>query len=127
MNTIIKEPLYASIPFGRQIEYSSKVYGKKLFIKKLQAYQKELSAKKNIYLSACITECEIVLNGQIEPHIKVEFINYPKFPLEEPVFKHEIEALTVFLMTELEQNRVVINFHNESKMLEQTSEINSKI
>jgi hypothetical protein len=45
----------------------------------LQDFQYKLSKKKNIYLNACLSECEIILNGQVEPHIKVEFINYPRF------------------------------------------------
>lgn len=127
MNTIVSKTLSATIAFGMQIGYSEKLYSKDMFVDKLQLYQKELIAKKNIYLSACISECEIVLNGQLEPHIKVEFINYPKFPLEGLIFKYEIESLTAFLMSELKQNRVVIIYHDETKMIEQNSHINPKI
>ena len=78
-------------------------------------------------MSASVTPCEIVLSGQVEPHLKLEFINYPKFPMPEADFKKEIELLTVFLMQKLKQNRVVIVYHNETKMYEQNKNIDPRI
>ena len=55
---------------------------------------------------------------QVEPHYKLEFINYPKFPLSEKQFKEETEQLAIYLMTNLKQNRIVTVYHNETKMFE---------
>jgi hypothetical protein len=55
----------------------------------LQAYQDAVIKNKQIYLSVSITHCKIILSGQIEPHLKISFINYPKFELSPAVLKHE--------------------------------------
>lgn len=127
MTIIVSKTFSATITFGMQIGYTEKLYSKDEFINNLQKFQKKQIFERNIYLSACISKCEIVLNGQIEPHIKLDFINYPKFPLDEGIFKYEIELLTTFLMDQFNQNRVVIVYHDETKMLEQNSNVNPKI
>jgi len=33
------------------------------------------------------------MSGQVEPHLLLSFINYPKFPLEIEVLKYEIISL----------------------------------
>ena len=125
---IISTPNYsATITIGSQIGYSTDLYSKKTLINALQQFQKEQIKERNVYLSCCISECEIVLSEQIEPHFKLDFINYPKFPLEEKPFKNEIELLTVFLMDELHQNRIVVVYHNETKMFENNKEIDPRI
>jgi hypothetical protein len=127
MNIICKPNYSASITIGSQIEYSNDIYSKETLISILQQFQKEQIKKRNVYLSACISECDIVMSGQLEPHFKLDFINYPKFPLEEKPFKKEIELLTVFLMDKLSQNRIVIVYHNETKMFEKNEEIDPRI
>lgn len=127
MNIIIKPNLSATITIGTQIGYTTDFFSKERLINLLQQFQKNQIAERNVYLSACISECEIVLSGQAEPHFKLDFINYPKFPLEEIQFKSEVELLAVYLMEELSQNRLVIVFHNETRMLEKTNEIDPRI
>lgn len=127
MNVITNKTLTATITFGRQIGYTNDIYPKEKFINVLQQFQKNQIAERNVYLSVCISECEIVLSGQIEPHLKLDFINYPKFPLEEVQFKSEVELLAIHLMGELAQNRIVIIFHNETKMLEKADKIDPRI
>ena len=127
MNIITKPTFFASISIGTQIEYSNKSYSKEKFVKILQQFQKKQISERKVYFSACISECEIVLSGQIEPHIKLEFINYPKFSLSEKKFKSEIEILILFLMDKLNQNRIVIVYHNETKMFEKSKEIDPRI
>ena len=97
------------------------------FIKTLQQFQKKQISEREVYLSTCVSECEIVLSGQVEPHFKLDFINYPKFTLDEIKFKREIELLTVFLMDTLQQNRIVVVYHNETKMFEKIKEIDPRI
>lgn len=127
MNITSKPNYSASITIGSQIGYSTDLYSKEILISVLQQFQKEQIKERNVYLSACISNCDIVLSGQVEPHFKLEFINYPKFPLEEKPFKKEIELLTVFLMDKLTQNRIVVVYHNETKMFENNKEIDPRI
>lgn len=127
MNIIIKQNLSATIIIGVQIGYTTNSYNKEKLRTTIQQFQKLQITERGIYLSACISECEIVLSGQIEPHFKLDFINYPKFPLEETQFKSEVELMAIYLMEELAQNRLVIVFHNETKMLEKTDGIDPRI
>jgi len=127
MNIITSPSYSATIAIGLQLGYSNQLYQKEQLTGPLQKFQRKQIAERSVYLSACISECEIVLNGQIEPHIKLEFINYPKFPLEEKQFKSEVELLSIYLMKELEQNRIVIVYHNETKMFEKNEEIDPRI
>lgn len=127
MNIISKSTYSATITIGSQIGYSTGLYSKETLISILQQFQKSQITARKIYLSACISECDIVMSGQVELHYKLEFINYPKFPLEEKVFKKEIELLTVFLMDKLQQNRVVVVYNDETKMFKKNKEIDPRI
>ncbi len=120
--------LSAVITIGRQFGYSkTHLYSKETLVKLLQTFQKKQIDERNVYLSVCISECDIVLSGQVEPHFKLTFINYPKFPLEEATFKKEIELLTTFLIHKLKQNRIVVVYHNETKMFEKERKIDPRI
>ena len=127
MNIITKPSFTASITIGTQIGYTSDSYSKEILINYLQEFQKKQIQESVIYLSAFVSEGSIVMNDQIEPHFKLDFINYPKFPIPEKRFKQEIELLTVFLMDKLQQNRVVVVYQNETKMFEKSSTIDPRI
>ncbi|MNY26745.1 hypothetical protein D3C86_1606100 [compost metagenome] len=96
-------------------------------INELQEYQKQRINEASIYLSASISECNIVLSGQDEKHIKLEFINYPKFALEIEVFKKEIVKLGSHLLHKMQQNRTVIIFSDDTIMLEIDEVIDPRI
>ena len=117
----------ATITIGLQKAYTQHLWSKLEVIAKLQDAQNKLIRDKEVYLSAAVSECEIVLSGQIEPSLKLDFINYPKFPLKEKTFKENVLLLTKSLMKELNQNRVVIVFHNDIIMLENSSDIDPRI
>lgn len=117
----------ATITLGLDIGYSNEQYDKKHLINELQKYQKKRIDEANIYLSASISECHIVLSGQNEKHIKLEFINYPKFPMDVEVFKKEIVKLGSHLLNKLQQNRTVIIFPDETIMLEVDKGIDPRI
>ena len=117
----------ASITIGLQKCYSNQFFAKNNYIEALQTYQKKLIKEKNIYLSASVSDCLIVLNKQEEPHLKLEFINYPKFPLKEGVFKIEVNQLGQYLMKQFEQNRIVIVYHNETVMFEIEENVDFRI
>ncbi len=117
----------ATITLGLERGYTKSLYSKDHVIGALQSYQKKRIAEANIYLSASITDCNIVLSGQNEPHLKLEFINYPKFPLDIEVFKKEIIDLGTHLLHAMKQNRTVIVFTDETYMLEVNKEIDPRI
>lgn len=117
----------ATITIGLEIGYSKKVYNKESLIYELQEYQKQRIDEANIYLSASVSECNIVLSGQYEKHLKIEFINYPKFPLEVEVLKEEIIKLGLHLLNKRQQNRTVIVFPDETIMLEIDAAIDPRI
>ncbi|MDA0195589.1 MAG: hypothetical protein O2887_08075 [Bacteroidetes bacterium] len=117
----------ASITLGRNVGYSDTLIDKAAVIAFIQGYQNELIMNKNIHLSVSLSECEIILSGQREPHLKLNFINYPKFPLSEKQLKEEIEKMAKSLIEKFEQNRVVIEYPDETIMLENSGEIDPDI
>ena len=127
MKVIKTSTFNATITIGLQKGYSEELYTKEKLIKALQDYQKKLITEKDIYLSACVLDCLIVLDNQLEPHLKIEFINYPKFPLEKEVFKSNINSLGEFLMKKFEQNRIVIVYQDETIMFEIEDKIDFRI
>jgi hypothetical protein len=127
MNIIRTETFTASITIGLELGYTKELLSKNLVIKELQAYQKKRIDEANIYLSASVCECSIVLSGQNEAHLKLEFINYPKFPLEKEVFKQEIIDLGSYILAKMQQNRTVIVFSDETYMLELNEVIDPRI
>lgn len=117
----------AVITLGLEIGYSKELYKKENLINTLQEYQRQRMDEVSIYLSASISECIIVLGGQEEKHIRVEFINYPKFPLDVEVFKNEIIKLGAHFLKKMQQNRTVIVFTDETIMLEIDEAIDPRI
>ena len=117
----------ASIFIGLEFGYTQKQIDENLVIESLSELQKQLSAEKNIFLSASVSKTVIVLNNQKEPHLKIDFINYPKFPLDENIFKDEVLIIGKELMKQFEQNRILIIYTDETVMLEQSEEIDPRI
>lgn len=117
----------AQVTIGLEKGYTQELISKVAIIEFLQDYQNILFKEKNIALSASVTACDIVFSGQVEPHLKLKFINYPKFPLNEALLKKEIEFMTHALMKEFSQNRVVIEYMDETVMFEDTDEIDPRI
>ncbi len=127
MNRTSTKPFPATITIGLQTGYTHKQINKCDVIAHLQNWQDELIHEKNLYLSVSVSDCQIVLSGQVEPHLKLSFINYPRFPLKEEVLKQEIEALTKSLIKSFKQNRVVIEYPDETVMFEDSPEIDPRI
>lgn len=117
----------AKVTLGLEVGYSEKLIEKSKIIEHIQKVQNDLIHSKNIFLSVSISETNIVMGGQIEPHVTLSFINYPKFPLKVDVLKSEIESLTMELMKHFEQNRTIIEYLDETVMLEQREEIDPRI
>ncbi|QXP62108.1 hypothetical protein [Polaribacter sp. HaHaR_3_91] len=121
------KPFSAKVTLGLELGYTEKLIEKTEIIQYLQKIQKDLILTENIYLSVSISDTNIVMSGQIEPHILLSFINYPKFPLKPEKLKKEIEKLTKQLMRKFKQNRIVIEYLDETVMLEQSEEIDNRI
>lgn len=117
----------ASIFIGLEYGYTQKQINENLVIESLSKLQKNLSKEKDIYLSASISKTVIVLNNQKEPHLKINFINYPKFPLDENIFKDEVLIIGKELMKQFKQNRILIIYTDETVMFEQSEEIDPRI
>lgn len=127
MERITIKPFSAVLTIGLELGYEKVKIAESEMIAYLQSYQDTLIKNKQIYLSASIANCTIVLSGQIEPHLKISFINYPKFELSPTVLKHEIEELSKQLMLTFKQNRVVIEYLDETIMLEKSAEVDPRI
>lgn len=121
------DPFSATVTIGLELGYTAEPIEKAKIIECIQDYQNELIQEKDLILSVSLIDCTIVLSGQVEPHLKLRFINYPKFPLEEHILKTEIENLTKKLMDEFQQNRVVIEYLDETILLEKSALIDPRI
>lgn len=121
------EPFKAKITFGKYRGYTDEIITEYDFIRTIQQYQEKLIKDKNIFLSVSVSNTVIVLSGQEEPHFVLNFINYPKFPLDIKTLKTEIELFIENLMVVFKQNRVVIEYLDETMMLEFSDDIDPKI
>ena len=127
MNRKTVKTFSAKVTIGLEKAYEKEKIEKDRVIEFIQKIQNELIQNKSIYLSVSVSECEIVMSGQIEPHLVLNFINYPKFPLDEDVLKMEIEELTKKIALQFKQNRVVIEYLDETVMFEQNDNIDPRI
>ena len=127
MRRISVNPFSAVLTLGLEYGYEQIKIEENDVIKFIQSYQSELIQEKNIYLSVSISKCFIVLSGQTEPHLKISFINYPKFQLSHTLLKIEIEDLSKQLMLQFKQNRVVIEYLDETVMFENSENIDPRI
>ena len=130
---IIKPPKKVSIDhfkseitIGLEEGYTQKLIDKSEVIGFLQKFQDNL-IEKEIYLSAKVTACDIVLSGQIEPHLSISFLNHPKYPLKLEKVKNILEQLVMELMKRFKQNRIVLIHSDETVMFESSDQIDNRI
>jgi hypothetical protein len=117
----------AVINIGLRYGYSEKEIEPDEIFKAIQEFQNELIEENEVYLSVSATPCHIILSGQKEPHLKLGFINYPKFPLDEKVLKAHIGELALRLMKQFSQKQMVIEYPDQTLMLETTRENDPRI
>jgi hypothetical protein len=127
INRITTEPFFALITIGSNHGYSENGITENELIEFIQKYQDKLIEELRLYLSVCLSECKIVMSGQVEPHYKLSFINYPRFPYVIDILRTEVETFAQSLMERFDQNRVVVEFPDETVMFEQSDEIDPKI
>ena len=118
MKTTTCKTFKAEATFGLKRGYKDELMSIEEFKLNLIEAQKEVYKETNLRLSTKITPCSIVFSGQDEPSVDLSFIQYPKFPYQEPLLKNGIMRLVEVLMVKLEQNRVVVVLPDETIMLE---------
>jgi hypothetical protein len=127
MNIVKNKTFTAKAVIGLVRGYSQDSISTTEFKKVLQDAQKKIYQHYGIGLSVKSTNCEIIFLGQEEPSIDLQIIQYPKFPQTEEILKKMFLALIEMMMLELDQNRVVIVFSDETIMLEQLDTIDPNI
>ena len=127
MNIIKNKTFTANAVIGLVRGYSQKKISIVEFKKVLLSAQQKIQEQHAIGLSVKLTSTEIIFLGQEEPSIDLQIIQYPKFPQTEEMLKKVFLELIEILMLELEQNRVVIVFTDETIMLEQSDIIDPNI
>ena len=127
MNIIKNKTITANAVIGLVRGYSQKKISIVEFKKVLLSAQQKIREQHEIGLSIKLSSTEIIFLGQEEPSIDLQIIQYPKFPQTEEVLKKVFLEFIEILMIELEQNRVVIVFTEETIMLEQSDIIDPNI
>ncbi|MDA8591465.1 hypothetical protein N9L09_00700 [Flavobacteriaceae bacterium] len=117
----------SEIIIGLEEGYTQKLIDKSEVIGFLQKFQDNLIEKEDIYLSAKVTACDIVLSGQIEPHLSISFLNHPKYPLKLDKLKDILNHLVMELMRRFKQNRIVLMHSDETVMFESSDQIDNRI
>jgi hypothetical protein len=117
----------AEVTIGLYRNYTSELISVEEFNEALLKAQQAIKQDLNILLSVKTRMCQIQFLGQNEPSIELQFIQYPKFIVDELDLKNAIVELIKSLMIKLEQNRIVIVFTDETIMLEQTMDIDHNI
>ena len=127
MNIIKNKTFNANAVLGLVRGYSKKSISISEFKKVLVSTQQKIYQQYAVGLSVKLSTTEIIFLGQEEPSVDLQIIQYPKFPQTEETFKKVFLEFIEILMLELEQNRVVIVFTDETIMLEQSDAIDPKI
>ena len=127
MKIIKNKTFTANAVIGLVRGYSQKKISIVEFKKVLLSAQQKIREQHEIGLSIKLSSTEIIFLGQEEPSIDLQIIQYPKFPQTEEMLKKVFLELIEILMLELEQNRVVIVFTEETIMLEQSDIIDPNI
>lgn len=117
----------SEITIGLEEGYTQKEIDKSEVIGSIQQFQDNLIEKGDVYVSAKVTSCDIVMSGQVEPHLSISLINKPKFSLSKDTFKDVVEQLGRDLMERFKQNRIVVMHSDETVMLEKDDQIDGRI
>ena len=127
MKTITLPKWSACITIGMQKGYTEE----RLELNEIKNHLKDIQEiqikREQLYLSANVYLSDIVLSGHDEPHLNLNFINYPRFPASQEQLKRGVLEIAEYLQRILEQNRVLITFEQEIIMLEENREINKGI
>jgi len=120
-------PLKADLTLGLNRLYSKVRHDIQDVVDALTKAQIKLFEEHEIKLSARVTPCRIVFAGQDEESVTIGFINYPKFPVNQPDFELAVEYIAGHLMEMLSQNRLVIEYPEKTVMLESSDAMDPDI
>jgi hypothetical protein len=121
------ETYTGAINLGLKKGYSDQVFKKEEVYLFITNYQIKLIQSYGQYLSASLSEMDIVFAGQVEPHLQIRFILYPRFPMAKDDFKSAIRNLALELMKTFGQNRILVEFSDQTLMLQDSEEIDPRI
>ncbi|MFD1016189.1 hypothetical protein [Winogradskyella rapida] len=127
INQVTVPSFTAEITIGLNKGYSNDAWTLNDLKHKLVRAQQKLRDTERILLSVKLTLCDIVFLGQDEPSVTLSFINYPKFQIEHQLLKKGVLFIAEQLMKELNQNRIVIVFKDQTVMLEASHDIDNNI
>ena len=117
----------AKASIGLAERYSNQIILPEDFENALKEAQENVRDACGVSLSAAVTYGKIVFLGQNEPTAFLSFIQYPKFTNEEETLQEGVMCLVEIIAKRLNQNRVVIEFPEETIMIEQSDEIDPNI
>jgi len=109
---------YASVLVGLESRTTGFLLDKEVVLLRLRALQEQLIFENGLYLSATVTECSIQLGEHRVPHLRLDFFNNPKASMTPDAFKPIIEKMAGHLMRAAGQLLVIIEFSDETVMLE---------
>jgi hypothetical protein len=118
---------YGMITLGLRRGYAGSAITKEEVYIVLRELQEKLIREEQVYLSANCYGSEVVLSGQMENHLNIRFINYPRFPLEQETFRRKVTGIGEALLNRFEQNRLVIEFDDRLVMLQHTDTIDPSV
>jgi len=127
MKVINTKPWTAKVSVGLQKGYSNERWTEAEFQDKLSVCQHRVKEMHGTLLSAAVTFGCIVFLGQKEPTAFLSFIQYPRLIQNETDLEKGVLRLAELLALAMEQNRIVIEFSDETVMLEQSNDLDPKI
>jgi len=123
LNVVSMPPSSATAEIGLIKGYSREVIDRLDIIGLIKEFQKTASRERSVFLGVSFSDTVIVLNEQAESHLRLGFVNYPRFPLPHNIFKAEVVNCVSYLMEKSGQNRTVILFNDETVMLEKSHDV----
>jgi hypothetical protein len=117
----------ATINLGLKKFFSEELIPAAEVIAYIQHYQKKRGEDAERLISLNIQQTSIVCMDQNEPHLMIQFINYPKSDLNNHDIKAEAIHLAENLMREFNQHRSVIVCTDETVLLEENDKLDYRI
>ena len=120
------DTFYGIINMGLQRGYTNEYFEKEDIYTFLQDWQKIVFKDNNFPLCPALNEYDLMVGMHIEKHLALRFINFPTMNLTSENFKKILLELSQKLMHKFEQNRMLIEFSDETFLFEQSSKWDQK-
>lgn len=116
IKTVVAETYYAKIYVGRRVGYGKTIHIDEKIMDFIQEYVNKIG------LCVTTTKTNYIYKDGNEPGYIVGLINYPRFPKTKEEIKITALDLAEKLLIKMEQNRVSVEFPDETIMLEKKDE-----